>query len=159
MGFADIMKGIGKTISVVGKWALEHSGEIAQLADTGIAVHNELSEGKKNQENVQQYYALLEEENNTLKTVLQELGDNISELGNVFETSIDGIEKKYENVLVDLETLKQKHTESFDSLQNQMNLYREENAALQKKVNKQLVSMGVIGGIGIVAAILLAVLL
>ena len=162
MGFSSILSGIGKAIAKGGKWALEHSGAIANIAQTGASVFGDLSENeakKRQAQAEQEYYYMLEEENSNLKNVLQEINEGVSELQNAFETTIDGIEKKYGDLSAELKTLKQEHTETIDSLQNQLTLYKEQNTALQNKMQKQLIMMSVIGGIGIVIAVLLAVLL
>lgn len=158
MGFASIAKSIGKAILKGGKWALDHSGEIAQAAEAGATLYNGLKKDGEKALSEQEYYALLEEENANLNAVLKEINDGISELQNVFETAIESVEQKYEETTAELETLKEAHTKEITTLQNQLNQYKEENIALQNKNKKQFMILSIAGAIGIVVAILLAIL-
>ncbi len=166
MVFLDIVKTIGKGAARGGKWALDHAEQIADAtqaaantAEAGFTICNQISDAKerkriRNQESCEQ----LGTNNEMIFTSIEEIENGIAELEKIFETSIQEIEQKYEDTYHQVEELKFDLNKSVSNLQSQLNQYKDENVAYQKLIKRKLIMSNVLGSVGIIIAILVAIL-
>ena len=88
----------------------------------------------------------------------------LEEANNILHDKVMGMESKvyelaeyYDNELVALETKNEELVAEVDSLKKELQAYKEENNGYKKKIQKILMFAGILMSVGIITAILLAI--
>ncbi len=154
------MKAIGKGIAKACKWAYKHSKEIGTAAKVGFAAYDEIRKTRH--------------KNKETKPELEESGATTTENTVVYDKSavlaIANLEKRCEEKWKALEELNADREKEIFALSKDVEGHIQELRdaietliAEQEKINKKqslgLTLISVIGGVGIVAAIILAIVL
>ena len=162
MGLGSALLKFGSLIKKGGKWAFNHAEQISDAVEAGHDIHSNISDIKKKKADATgdaEYCQMLETENENLVQFLNEIQNNILVLGNAFESTVNDIEQKYEEVHTEIKELRLELNTQVTNLQNQLEMYRKENAIYQQKQKKRLLICTVALCIGVVTAIVLAILL
>lgn len=149
--------GVGKAVGKAFKWIFKHSEEIGNIADVGIKVSSQISENKRSrrlEDEVTQSVLASAEEYEEASAALSEIENDIKKLERLFETFENKVTATQENcdkLSADVKSLQDELGITIHSLREQLDLY-------QRKTNRRLIAMGVFAIVGMVTAILLAII-
>ena len=153
---------IGKGIAKGAKFAFEHRKEIEEatttVKDTASFV-SEMSQRKKDSKSEKEYYAILEEENEKLRSAIPEISQGIAALEELYDTKVQEIEEKVDGTATEFISLKESTEESLKKLREDLKKVTLSQDNFQKNTNRLLMIIGVLAGFGVVLAVLLPILL
>ena len=130
MTWVKILAGLAKK---GGQYIVQHPGIVAQVADAGKKIIDGAAEAKQRKlqaQNEAEYYAQLAEENNYLRDKVTEIESKLLAVSEYYDSELESLGKKNEELLASYNKLKQ-----------------------------YFVLASILAGVGIIAAILLAILL
>ena len=153
---------IGKGIAKGAKFAFEHRKEIEEatttVKDTASFV-SEMSQRKKDSKSEKEYYAILEEENEKLRSAIPEISQGIAALEELYEGKIQELEEKADVTATEIASLKESTEESLRTLKKDLDKAVLAQANYRKIDERKFLGLAICSGIGIVIAVLLAIAL
>lgn len=134
-----------------GKYVLEHPEKIAKFAMIAGQIFEKIAELREKYGNASakaERYTQLIEENNIIQEKIIELESKVYELAEYYDNELVVLEKKNNELIAEVDTLKK-----------ELEAYKEENNVYKKKIQKILMFAGVLIGVGIIVAIILAIVI
>ena len=142
-------KSVGDMLLKGGKYIIKNPEKVEQaVVGVGKIIHS-IMEIKKmflNPQSKAEYFIQLEEANNSLHDRVTEIESKVYELAEYYDNELVSLEKKNESLVAEVDTLKKELQE-----------YKTENSNYKKKNKNILVLSGALMSIGIIAAIVLAI--
>ena len=145
----NLVKGAGVMLLKGGKYIIRHPEQVeGVIAAAGRIVHTvmELKEIFLNSHSKAEYYVQLEEANNNLHDKVTEIETKVYELAEYYDNEFVALEKKNEAL-----------TAEINSLKSELQAYKAENSLYKKKFQQALMLAGILMGVGIIVAIVLAI--
>lgn len=147
----NFVKGAGDMLLKGGKYIIKHPDEVENvIVAAGRIVHTimEIKEMIINPQGKAEYYAQLEEANNVLHDKVVEIESKVYELAEYYDNEFVALEKKNDELVSEI-----------NSLKDELQAYKTENSDYKNKIQKNLWLAGILMGVGIIAAIVLAIIL
>ena len=153
---------IGKGIAKGAKFVFKHRKEIEEAAtavkDTASFV-SDMKQRKSEAKTEKEYYALLEEENNHLKSTISEIAEGITALEELYNGKVQELESAMTDVGSDLATTKEDLGNQVKKLNENLAQLEKNQEAHQKKTETCLALVTICGVAGVILAIILAIVL
>lgn len=131
-----------------GKYIIRHPNQVAAIAGQIVDTVVEIKEKLLNSRSDVERYALIEEAKTNLEVKISEIESKVYELAEYYDNEFVALEKKNAELVSEIASLKE-----------ELQAYKTENSVYKKKIQKILMLTGILMGIGIIAAIVLAIIL
>ena len=153
---------IGKGIAKGAKFVFKHRKEIEEavtaVKDTASFV-SDMKQRKSEAKTEKEYYALLEEENNHLKSTISEIAEGITALEELYNGKVQELESAMTDAGSDLATTKEDIGNQVKKLNENLAQLQKTQEAHQKKTETCLSLVTICGVAGVILAIILAIVL
>lgn len=153
---------IGKGVAEGAKFAFMHRREIEEAAaavkDTASFVSN-IKQRKSEAKTEKEYFALVEEENEHLKSTITEMAEGIAALEELYNGRVQELESAMGDIGGDLTATKEDLGNQLKRLNENLTQLNKAWETYQKRMDARLLLISICGGVGILLAIILAVVL
>ena len=126
----------GASLIKSGKILLEKSAKVSSIVNAGLGIIDRITDSIGNKQKT------------PTEADIAELKEQILEIVKVYDEKIDSLEKLNEELITDNENLRK-----------ELQACKEENEAIRKKAKRNLLLVSIIGGVALVTAIILAIVL
>ena len=153
---------IGKGVAEGAKFVFKHRKEIEEAAtavkDTASFV-SDMKQRKSGAKTEKNYFSLVEEENEHLKSTIAEIAEGIDALEELYNGKIQELESAMTDISGDLTATKEDFANQLKQLSENLTQLKKTQELYQKKTNARLLLLSICGGVGVFIAIILAVII
>ena len=157
-----IWRTIGKGVAKGAKFAFKHRKEIEEAAtavkDTASFV-SEMKQRKSEAKTEKDYFSLVEEENEHLKSTIAEIAEGIDALEELYNGKVQELESAITDTSSDLTVTKEDFSNQLKQLSENLMQLKKTQELYQKKTNARLLLLSICSSVGVFLAIILAVIL
>lgn len=153
---------IGKGVAEGAKFVFKHRKEIEEAAtavkDTASFV-SDMKQRKSEAKTEKDYFSLVEEENEHLKSTIAEIAEGIDALEKLYNGKIQELESAMTDISGDLTATKEDFANQLKQLSENLTQLKKTQELHQKKTDAHLLLLSICSGVGVFLAVILAVIL